>query len=81
MQDLIKGKFMTPQTNKNLALLAQQFTVKSSEVNTYYDEIRDLDETTDLLFMLKQNLNSITQAEKRLGFMIKEVRSTVKKKI
>lgn len=72
---------MTPQSNKNLMNeLAKTFTVKN-ESNSYYDDVRNLDETQDLIFLLNQNLNLVTQAESRLSFMIGEVRSTVKKRI
>lgn len=72
---------MTPNSNKNLInQLAQTFSVKG-EPNSYYEEVRTLDETQDLIFLLNQNLNALTQAEKRLSFMIGEVRSTIKKRI
>jgi hypothetical protein len=72
---------MTPQSNKNIInQLAKTFSTPA-ESNAYYEEVRSLDETQDLIFLLNQNLNSVTQAEKRLSFMIGEVRSTVKKRI
>ncbi len=81
VQDLWKGNIMNPQSNKNIMnQLAQTFKAKA-EPNPYYEEVRQLDETQDLIFMLNQNLNLLTQSEKRLNFMIGEVRSTVKKRI
>lgn len=81
VQDLIKGMIMNPQSNKNIMnQLAQTFTVKA-ETNPYFEEVRQLDETKNLIFMLNQNLKSLTQSEKRLSFMIGEVKSTIKKRI
>lgn len=72
---------MTPHSNKNIInQLSQTFSVKK-ESSSYYEEVRNLDETQDLIFLLNQNLNLVTQAERKLNFMIGEVRSTVKKRI
>ena len=72
---------MAPQSNKNIInQLAQTFSTQP-ESNSYFEEVRSLDETQDLIFLLNQNLNSLAQAEKRLSFMIGEVRSTIKKRI
>lgn len=72
---------MTPQSNKNIMKeLAKTFSV-SPEVQNYYEEVRQIDETHDLISSLNLNLNLLTQAEKRLSFMIGEVRTTIKKRI
>ncbi len=72
---------MTPQSNKNIMKeLAKTFSA-SPEVQNFYQEVRQIDETQDLITSLNLNLTMLTQAEKRLSFMIGEVRSTIKKRI
>lgn len=72
---------MNTQTNKNIMKeLAKTFTV-SPEVKTYYEDVRQSDETQDLISSLNHNLQMLTQSEKRLSFMIGEVRATIKKRI
>lgn len=71
---------MTPQTKAILNELAQTFQVKT-ELGSYYEEVRSLDETKDLISALSDNLNDVLLAEKRLNFMIGEVKTTIKRKI
>ncbi len=84
-----KRMSMNPQSNKNIIKeLAKTFSSNSKlnsdmslEVKSYFEDIRHIDETQDLITSLNYNLSMLTQSEKRLNFMIGEVKSTIKKRI
>lgn len=73
---------MTPQAKNKHILneLAKAFE-PSHGSSDLYQKMKALDETNDLVSMLRQNLESVFQSEKRLGFMISEVKSTIKRKL
>lgn len=56
--------------------LANAF-VDSNSMN-HYNEVRQIDEASDLISELNKNLKSITSMESKLNFMVREVYSTVR---
>jgi nitrate/nitrite-specific signal transduction histidine kinase len=76
---------MNSQSNKNIMIeLANVLNAKSTvkpELKSYYEDVEGIVENQDLITSLNRNLNALIQSEKKLSFMISEVRSTVKKRI
>lgn len=72
---------MNSQSNKNIMKeLANVLSVKP-ELKSYYEDVEGIVENQDLIASLNQNLQALVQSEKKLSFMISEVRSTIKKRI
>lgn len=69
------------QTENKHILNALKTTLEEQNAPEAYREIQNLGDSMDLISELRRNLEGVFSDEKRLGFMISEVQTSIKRRL